>query len=181
MNRVRYVLVTCFAATSAAIGALIPTPAKLIWNASASVPVGVYTVHSFDRLQVTDLVAVTPPEPLATFLIERGYVGPGTPLLKRVLALPGQRVCRMDRTITVDGMAMGAAMARDSRGRELPIWRGCRIVAEGETFLMNWDVTDSLDGRYFGPVPTTSVIGRALPLWTDEHGDGRFQWRAPTR
>jgi len=46
---------------------------------------------------------------------------------------------------------------------------------------MNWDVPDSLDGRYFGPIPTSSVIGRALPLWTDEDGDGRFVWHAPTR
>ena len=45
---------------------------------------------------------------------------------------------------------------------------------------MNWDVPDSLDGRYFGPIPASSVIGRALPLWTDEDGDGRFVWRAPT-
>jgi hypothetical protein len=25
------------------------------------------------------------------------------------------------------------------------------------------------------------VIGRATPLWTDEHGNGRYVWRAPTR
>ena len=41
-------------------------------------------------------------------------------------------------------------------------------------------VPDSLDGRYFGPIPASSVIGRALPLWTDEDGDGRFVCRAPT-
>ena len=35
--------------------------------------------------------------------------------------------------------------------------------------------------RYFGPIPKNSVIGRALPLWTDEESDGRYQWRAPTR
>jgi type IV secretory pathway protease TraF len=46
---------------------------------------------------------------------------------------------------------------------------------------MNWDVWDSLDGRYFGPIPKNSIVGRALPLWTDEGGDGRDLWRAPTR
>jgi hypothetical protein len=38
-----------------------------------------------------------------------------------------------------------------------------------------------VDGRYFGPLPRSSVIGRALPVWTDEAGDGRFEWRADTR
>ena len=46
---------------------------------------------------------------------------------------------------------------------------------------MNRQVRDSLDGRYFGPLPATAIIGRAIPLWTDEAGDGRFVWRAPTR
>ena len=55
------------------------------------------------------------------------------------------------------------------------------MVANGELFLMNWQVRDSLDGRYFGPLPATAVIGRATPLYTDEDGDGRFVWRVPTR
>ena len=42
---------------------------------------------------------------------------------------------------------------------------------------MNWEVRDSLDGRYFGPLPAASIIGRAQPLYTDDDGDGRFEWR----
>lgn len=76
---------------------------------------------------------------------------------------------------------MGDALDRDRRGRPLPVWQGCRSVAAGELFLMNWQVGDSLDGRYFGPLPASAVIGRATPLYTDEDGDGRFVWRAPTR
>ena len=45
---------------------------------------------------------------------------------------------------------------------------------------MNPTVPDSLDGRYFGPLPATSIVARAVPLWTDEAGDGRFVWRAAT-
>jgi type IV secretory pathway protease TraF len=58
--------------------------------------------------------------------------------------------------------------------------RAAAVIPTGEVFLMNWEVRDSLDGRYFGPVPASSVIGRALPLWTDEEGDGRYEWRAVT-
>ncbi|WP_254915506.1 S26 family signal peptidase [Haematobacter massiliensis] len=154
---------------------------RLIWNASASTPVGFYTIGEVGNLEVTDLVAVDAPEPLATFLSDGGYLPRGVPLLKRVAALPGQRVCRTGLVITVDGVPMGDALDRDRRGRLLPIWRGCQLVANGELFLMNWQVRDSLDGRYFGPLPATAVIGRATPLYTDEDGDGRFVWRAPTR
>jgi len=100
--------------------------------------------------------------------------------MKRIAALPGQTVCRIGRNVTVDTIAMGEALARDRRGRELPVWQGCRTLGASEIFLMNWDVQDSLDGRYFGPLPKSSIIGHALPLWTDEGGDGRYQWRAPT-
>ncbi len=132
-------------------------------------------------VEVTDLVAVAAPEPIASFLADGGYLPGDTPLLKRVLGLPGQTVCRSGVLISVDGVAMGTALQRDRIDRPLPDWQGCRIVADGEIFLMNWDVPDSLDGRYFGPIPASAVIGRAVPLWTDEDGHGRFEWRAPTR
>jgi type IV secretory pathway protease TraF len=63
---------------------------------------------------------------------------------------------------------MGDALDRDHLGRPLPIWHGCRVVGAGNVFLMNRQSGDSLDGRYFGPLPTTTVVGRADPLWTDQ-------------
>jgi conjugative transfer signal peptidase TraF len=144
-----------------------PAP-KLIWNASASVPIGLYAMRPAGALHVDELLVVMPPEPLATFLGERRYLPQGVPLLKHVLALPGQTVCRSDRTITVDGVTMGDALGRDHLGRPLPSWRGCRVVGAGNVFLMNRQSGDSLDGRYFGPLPITTVVGRADPLWTDQ-------------
>lgn len=67
-------------------------------------------------------------------------------------------------------LALASLGERDGRGRALPVWQGCRVVAESELFLMNWQSADSLDGRYFGPTPASAVIGRALPVWTDEEG-----------
>jgi len=85
-----------------------------------------------------------------------------------VLALPGQTVCREGLAIMVDGIEMAMARERDSRGRPLPVWQHCRVVAHGEVFLMNWDEPSSLDGRYFGALAASSIIGRAEPLWTFE-------------
>ncbi|MDN3275991.1 S26 family signal peptidase [Frankia sp. RB7] len=139
-----------------------------IWNASPSVPIGLYHLQSADQFSVTELVAVQPPEPLATFLDLNGYLPAGIPMLKRVLAVPGQLVCRSGVTISVDSIVMGEARERDGRGRPLPTWQGCRVVGEGELFLMNWQSSDSLDGRYFGVLPASAVIGRVLPVLTWE-------------
>ena len=181
MSRRHLLAVATLAVGTLTATAVADLPTRLIWNATASAPIGFYTVETADALGVNQLVALMPPEPLERFMIERGYIGRGVPLLKHILGVPGQRVCRSGTTITVDDVAMGDALERDRMGRDLPVWHGCRIIRDGELFLMNWDIRDSLDGRYFGPVPTSSVLGRALPLWTDEEGDGRYRWRAATQ
>ena len=162
-------LSTMISAAAVVIATMGPKPApSLVWNASESVPVGLYRVRPAGKLTITDLVVALPPEPLATFLAEAGYLPRGVPLIKRVLALPGQTVCRKGLAIIVDGIEMGMARERDSRGRRLPAWQDCRIVSKSEVFLMNWDGPASLDGRYFGPIATSSIIGWAEPLWTFE-------------
>ncbi len=181
MTRFGYVMVTYFSLMAIAIGSCVSLPVKLLWNASASVPIGFYDLERPSPLQVGDLVAVMPDMPLADFMVGRGYIGRGVPLLKHIAALPGQEVCRTGNAVTVDAVPFGDALDHDRRGRPLPVWQGCRRIANGEIFLMNPSVPDSLDGRYFGPLPARDVIGKATPLYTDEAGDGRFIWRAATR
>jgi hypothetical protein len=72
--------------------------------------------------------------------------------------------CRDQLAITVDKIEMGAARAHDRSGRALPIWQGCHVLADGEVFFMNWRSADSFDGRYFGALPTSAIIGTAEPL-----------------
>ncbi|MDR7225429.1 S26 family signal peptidase [Aminobacter aminovorans] len=181
MSRLSIVLMTAFAVTGVGYPALAPMPIRLIWNVSASAPIGLYSVDFNGPLEVTDLVAVAPTEPLATFFAARNYLPKGVPLMKRVRAVSGQTVCRSNVLITVDGIEAGTALEHDRAGRTLPTWSGCLRIPADEIFLMNWEVRDSLDGRYFGPISIDRIIGRAIPLWTDEEGDGRFEWRASTR
>ena len=68
------------------------------------------------------------------FLDERHYLPKGAPMLKRVLALPGQTVCRADRTITVDGITMDdASMATGAADRFR--FGGSQRIPDGEFFL----------------------------------------------
>ena len=168
MTRFGWMMITCCAVCFVGASALFSPAPKVIWNASASVPIGFYLVKPADALHVGELVVVRPPQAVASFLAERGYLARGVPLLKRVLALPGQTVCRTGRAITVDGMVLGNALDRDQLGRVLPDWQGCRIVADSEVFLMNWWSTNSFDGRYFGPLSASTIVGRAVPFWTEK-------------
>jgi conjugative transfer signal peptidase TraF len=144
-----------------------PIP-RLLWNASESVPVGLYSVQPVRKLAVSNLVVAKPPEPLAVFLADGGYLPYGVPLVKTVLALAGQSICRHKLHISVDGIEIGAALDHDRRGRALPVWQGCRVITKDEVFLMNRNERASLDGRYFGPIPLSAIVGRAEPVWIFE-------------
>jgi conjugative transfer signal peptidase TraF len=168
MTRFGWVMATYSAVLVIGVTALLHPAPRLIWNASASVPIGLYAVLPAGTLQTDELLVVTPPEPLATFLDARRYLPKGVPLLKHIAALPGQTVCRTGDTISIDGITVGAALDRDYLGRSLPVWQGCRVIAAGEVFLMNRQSVASLDGRYFGPLPTTTIVGRADPIWIEE-------------
>ncbi|TGQ66032.1 MAG: S26 family signal peptidase [Mesorhizobium sp.] len=181
MTRSAIALATALATTAALYPAVTAVSPRFIWNASASTPIGLYWIGGGVPFSAPDLVAFAPPEPLATLLADRGYLPKGVLLLKHIVAVSGQIVCRKGLILSVDGTEIGMALKRDRAGRDLPDWQGCRRISVGAVFLMNSQVRDSFDGRYFGLLPTDHIVGRAVPLWTDEQGDGRFQWHAPGR
>lgn len=154
----------------------VPVSRYAVWNASASVPTGLYLIRGKASLHVGERVAILPPPELRRLLSERGYLPVGVPLLKSIAAVSGQRVCRFAHGITIDGELVGVARSFDRRGRPLPAWSGCRRIKSGELFVMNPAALDSFDGRYFGVLLMTDVIGRATPIWTDEAGDGDHVW-----
>lgn len=145
---------------------VLVVPKFLLWNASASVPRGLYWLRSAKPLHVGELITVEPSNQLAQYMAQRGYLPEGVPLLKHIGALAGQIVCRFNQTITIDGHVIARAREHDSHRRLLPVWRGCRKIGAGEIFLLNPSVLDSFDGRYFGVVSSNTITARAVPLWT---------------
>jgi conjugative transfer signal peptidase TraF len=144
----------------------------LVWNATASAPIGLYRVRSIGNrpLRIGELLLIRPDAASARLYAERGYLPLGVALLKRVVAVADQRVCERDGVLSIDGRRVANALPTDGRGRPLVAWSGCRRLCDGELFALMADVLVSLDGRYFGPTPIRSVIGRATPLWIlDEH------------
>lgn len=148
----------------------LATPTLLVWNASASAPIGLYLVDPLAAPRVGDRVVVDPPPPMATLMAARGYLPQGVPLIKTVAALPPSRVCRDGLAVSVNDRVLAFARRADRRGRSLPAWTGCRTLAPGEVFLLTADVPESLDGRYFGPTAIASIRGVAHPLSTRRSG-----------
>ena len=71
MTRFGWVMTTYSAVLVIGVTALFHPAPKLIWNASASVPIGLYAVHPAGALRTDELLVVTLPEKLATFLDAR--------------------------------------------------------------------------------------------------------------
>ena len=139
-----------------------PAP-RLVWNVSASAPLGGYAVQPGSAPAIGDYAVIRPPEPFAEWMVDRDYVGRDVPLIKRIVAVHPSSVCRFADRVIVDGVATAVARDHDRFGRSLPVWSGCRTLARGEVFALNAPA-DSFDGRYFGVTPADSIIGRATPL-----------------
>ena len=153
-------------AVVALVGSAIASPnLRLVWNVSASVPLGIYRIEPDRRPRVGELAAVRPSPALARLMAKRRYVEQGALLVKPVAAISGAHVCRQGDAATIDGTRVATALPQDRVGRDLPRWSGCRRLAPGAYFLLAPGVRASFDSRYFGPVAAGAVLGRATPLW----------------
>lgn len=135
----------------------------LVWNASASVPIGLYLIVP-RPLHIGDYVLIRlsgPPQALAE---RRSYIGPNTPLLKRVAAMEGDRVCRRGPVTWIAGQQFVIALAFDREGRRLPVWQGCRQLQRGQLFVLGTHA-ESFDSRYFGHIDGAQIVGAAIPLF----------------
>ena len=145
---------------------LLGRPAPLLfYNASASAPIGLYRVLPADPIRRGDLVLARTPPSARRLAAERGYLPETVPLVKRVAAMAGDAVCVRDHAVSIDGRHVADQLAADAEGRPLPAWAGCRALEPDEIFLLMAEVPDSFDGRYFGPVPASAIIGKLVPLW----------------
>lgn len=144
-------------------GSVLPFPPRIVWNASPSVPTGLYQISS-GPIRRGDLVLVRLPQPVAAMADRYGYLPRPAFLLKPVAALAGDRVCRWRLRVTVRGTFTALAASRDKHGHRLPTWNGCILLGAGDVFVLAADMR-SFDGRYFGPLPRANIAGRARAIW----------------
>lgn len=167
-HRTRVVLCAMTVSMLALAGSSTPfvdTP-RLIWNASASAPLGLYGMVARSAFIRGELVLVRPPAQVQAFAAQRGYLPKSVPMVKQIAAQRGDIVCRHGETIMINGRAVAVALRKDRDGRILPTWSGCHRLMSGEVFLLMPRVGASFDSRYFGPVSTSNILGKLVPIWT---------------
>jgi len=138
-----------------------------IYNASPSAPVGFYRVLPAGAIERGTLILVRMPDDMRELAATRDYVPATVPLVKRVAARAGDRVCLDGDAVMIDGRHVADRRRVDAKGRDMPAWRACRLLGRDEIFVLMEDVPDSFDSRYFGPVSASAVIGRLVPLRLD--------------
>lgn len=148
------------------VGATIIMPPRpwLLWNASASAPIGLYRITAPHDMVAGDMVIARVPARWRALAAERRYVPANVPLVKRVVAAPGDNVCAWGWAIFVNGRWAATRSFVDAHGRAMPRWNGCTLLRDGAVFLLMDDAA-SFDGRYFGPTDRGDIVGRARLLW----------------
>jgi conjugative transfer signal peptidase TraF len=141
-----------------------PRP-RLVWNASASAPVGLYAVTAITSPRRGDMVIAWPPSAMRALAARRHYLPRGVPLVKRIFAVTRDRVCAVRDVISINSRLVAIRRSRDAQGRPMPWWSGCITLHPGTVFLLMTEAAGSFDGRYFGPTGPQDLIGKATPLW----------------
>jgi conjugative transfer signal peptidase TraF len=134
----------------------------LIWNASDSVPVGLYFVRK-RQPTIGEVAVIAPPDWVRLYAASRGYLPVDIWLLKPVIASSGSVVCRFGHHVFVNGTHIARAKFFDRQHRVLPIWKGCRTLTSDEIFVLA-KPKNSFDSRYFGPINRDLVVGTAAPV-----------------
>lgn len=147
------------------LGSVVFPPApRLVWNASASAPIGLYAVAPGSFAEPGDMVIARVPKRFRRLAATRRYLPMNVPLVKRVAAAAGDEVCALGQEIFVNGRWIAERRVVDGAGRIMPTWSGCVRLRGRQLFLM-MDAPASFDGRYFGITDGADIVGKARLLW----------------
>ena len=130
-----------------------------------------------DRLLINKFVyRFTEPDRGDIALFEPQQRGTTDPLIKRVVGLPGERLELRSGRVYVDGAPLEEPyLKRDTCKPAYP--KTCSFgpvtVPGDHYFMMGDNRTNSIDSRFFGPVPKDEIIGEAfVRFWPPTRAGG---------
>lgn len=131
-------------------------------NLTPSMEVGIWKVMSFSLQNGRGQVVIVEKAIIPQAGQHRGKYD----LLKRVLALPGDRIEYDGEALLINGerIAKSRIFLVDQKGNPLPQINYPLIIPEGFVWLSS-DNVFGYDSRYYGPVMTSAIRHRAVLLW----------------
>lgn len=99
---------------------------------------------------------------LRNLLESIGLSAPRSEFIKRVIGLPGETVEGRDGVVTVDGVPLDEPYLKDPNAPIAPF--GPIMVPSHALFVMGDNRSESQDSRFFGPIPTEDVVGKAFVI-----------------
>lgn len=96
-----------------------------------------------------------------------GVAESSTELVKRVIGLPGEMVAGRNGAVYINGERLEEPyLAAGTFTSDF----GPILVPPGDLWVMGDNRTDSSDSRVFGPIPISTVVGRAIwRVWPIDH------------
>lgn len=92
-NRIRFLAFIGFVFIIVMVPLIVKFPIKLIYNASASAPIGFYRVTPVSGLKRGAFAVVPTPPDFRMMAAKRHYLPFNVPLIKRIVALSGDTDC----------------------------------------------------------------------------------------
>ncbi len=144
-------------------GLIFSIQSSVVYNATPSFPIGFYRLRS--SFSESDVVWFDVPGDVERLVFHRNYIPSGGKLMKKIIAVEGDRWCVTDRSMVIDGIVVGHIRTEDSRGLPLPqLPEGCNALGPDELIVVS-NHPLSFDSRYFGPVKRSAVKGSLEELW----------------
>lgn len=137
----------------------------ITYTKSSSMPQGWYFVIPAKNLQRHDMVVFLPPKNTRDFLSQHHWGPKSYLLLKYVMGLPGDFVCKQNHYLWINQQKIASILIFYAPNKKLPQNNFCGRLTSDEYLLLSTKIKRSFDGRYFGPIKYDNIIGKAIPLF----------------
>ena len=154
----------------------------LTYQYSQSVRPGWYFKKPINKtIYKGEMVLFNPDKKLDRFIASRGWKKEGVPLLKKVVGVPGDKICLKGNDFLINNNKIAEIKKYDSKHRLLPnYWRdkdvsikyrigfkspGCFLLNKSEYLVLGLHSKDSFDSRYFGPISSKLIKYQAIDIF----------------
>lgn len=143
----------------------------LVLNLTPSMPRGLYVKEFSSEINRSDIVLVCLNDPYKNLGLAKGYLVKGKkcqgsdPLLKSVIAIPGDNVVLYDDYVMVNGVKLPyPTLSFDSKNRPLTPYPRKTYLNTSGYWLIGTHDKRSWDSRYWGPVARQQIISKIKSL-----------------